>query len=304
MKKVLTILLISFVFFSLQAQDPYSRLKIAAQRTPVEKEQLSNVKIQRTSPKWRAMRQNPINFVPFELKDKSGNPVPPGKPVTLRNGKIITAQEYINKLNQIEQQLNQQGASLRGNKPVLVSKTITPENTIDGRVATAAESIAPLKTEAQVKAYMNPEKKVGSITFKPLDAYNKQEADNLKGYTFSIDKGKNLKVTTTTKAKRFNGPDIVMWGNPKSLHTTEITNNKKWSFGDPETFAAGIEGTLYRYAKIYPFNPNHPEKSMSEFKASAKGKVWGSLFGNSFDLLNGVAEFNAPADTAKKCRPN
>jgi hypothetical protein len=39
---------------------------------------------------------------------------------------------------------------------------------------------------------------------------------------------------------------------------------------------------------------------MSEFKASAKGKIWGSLFGNSLDLLSGNAEFNAPADTSKK----
>jgi hypothetical protein len=91
-----------------------------------------------------------------------------------------------------------------------------------------------------------------------------------------------------------------MVGSPKRLHKTDITNTKTWSLGDPETFEVGIEGKLHRYAAIYPFNPEQPEKSLSEFKVSANGRIWGSVLSHSLDLLSGSGEFYSPANTDKK----
>lgn len=302
-KHLFTFVLYLFITTAcVRAQDPYSRLKIASQKTAISKEQLKQVEIKRSNPDWEATKKNPIAFTPFELKDKNGNAVPPDRPVTLKNGKTITAQEYIEKLNELERKLTENGFTLRNKKTIIASRTVTKDEYLNKRVAAASTSVAPLKSEAQIKQFMSPSRQVSDITLKPYDTYSRVEKSKINSTNFSKSSNGELTGKKINTAKRNRHTNLAQWGNLKSLHTTDITNHKEWSFGDPGIFAAGIEGTLHRYAKIYPFNPQQPEKSMSEFKVSAKGKIWGSLFGNSLDLLSGNAEFNAPADTSKKMK--
>src|SRR5262245_53855648 len=62
----------------------------------------------------RINRRPAIPFKPFEMRDpKTGNPIPPNTVITLPNGKRMTAQQYFDQLNQLEQKFNQIGYSLR-----------------------------------------------------------------------------------------------------------------------------------------------------------------------------------------------
>ena len=300
MKKSLLLLCLLFIFAMVNAQDPYSRLKLAADKSSTEKNQLTPVKIQRTDPNWKPINKAPIPFRPFELKDKNGAPVQPNRPFTLRNGRTITAKEFIEKLNEIEKKANAQGYTLRSSTPVVVSKTVTDRQTLSGNLKSLPVSIAPLKTEAEVKAFMSPYRKVGDLTLKPFDEYTKEEKQLLSTYSFSKSGARGVTTTKLNRAKRIRPELPLIVGSPKSLYNTDITNTKTWERGASETFQVGIEGKLHRYAKIYPFNPEHPEKSQSEFKVSASGRIWGSLFSHSIDLLNGSVEFYAPADADKK----
>lgn len=56
----------------------------------------------------------PIPFKPFAMVDpRSGQPLSPEAVITLKNGKQIKAGQYFAQLNQLEQQFNQMGYSLR-----------------------------------------------------------------------------------------------------------------------------------------------------------------------------------------------
>jgi hypothetical protein len=83
--------------------------------------------------------------------------VPPDRPVTLKNGKTITAQEYIEKLNELERKLTENGFTLRNKKTVIASRTVTKDEYLNKRVAAASTSVGPLKSEAQIKQFIvNP----------------------------------------------------------------------------------------------------------------------------------------------------
>ena len=293
---------------------PFARLKKEAQKSAVVKLKGDSIKITANNPKWKKVKKDKIKYVPFKLEDKDGKAISPNQKVTLKNGNTITAQQVVNRANTIEKNLNAQGYTLRNTDKIIASKIMTRSEFLEGRVATAPKAIGPIKRGDVLKNYMSLEKKIRvvpqfrnpfssnkrkTITLKPYSMYSAKEKIKINKYVFSNTSG-------TVTAKKINRPlDIVrikagQFGNLKKIYEVNKTIRKDWDFGDPDTFQASMQGSVQRYAKIYPFDPENPEKSRSEFLVSATGKAKGSLFNNSMDILNASCEFYAPSDITKK----
>src|SRR5689334_14918141 len=106
---LLCILLIAGCLSSKAQEDPYKRLERAASKSDTQRTVLSKVKISSDNPKWKSNTKSAIIFKPFELVDNNGKKIPPGQTITLPSGKQITAKEYEEQLNEIEQKLNASG---------------------------------------------------------------------------------------------------------------------------------------------------------------------------------------------------
>ena len=294
-----------------QTTDPFERLKTAAKKTPTERSQMSPVKITVNNPNWKVVAKPKITFVPFKLEDKNGKAISPNEKVTLKNGKVITVEQFVNRANEVEKKLNAQGYSLRTANKKLVSRTVTDRKYLDARVPTSPKAKGLFKEGNTLKKFMSLQKRVKvvslspfmnntrSMIIKPYSLYNSREKKEVDKYVFSGAKGtvQAKKLTSSRKKIDFKQGH---YGNLVKIYEFDKTIPKRWDFGDPKTFQVGIEGSIRRYAKIYPFDPDNPEKNKSEFKVSAKGKAWGSLFGNSMELLNASGEFYAPSDITKK----
>ena len=300
---------------SIFESDPFKRLKNEAQKSAVIKSKMTPVKITVDNPKWKKVKKDKIKFVPFRLEDKDGKAISPSKKVTLKNGNTITAQQFVNKANAIEKKLNAEGYTLRNNDNKIASKTITPSEFLDGKVATAPKAIGPMKRGAELKNFMSLEKPVKivkslhdnrassntgrTITLKPYSMYSAKEKQDVSKYVFG-NTSNTVKAQKITRSWRNFKIKAGQFGNLKKIYEVNKTINKDWSFGEPSTFQASMQGSVQRYAKIYPFDPKNPEKSKSEFLVSATGKAKGSLFDKSIDILNASCEFYAPSDITKK----
>ena len=293
-----------------KAVDPFTRLKNEAKKSEVQKSKMAPVEITVNDPNWKGKSKAKIKFVPFKLEDKNGNPIPPNRRVTLKNGKVITAQQFLNETNALEKKLNSQGYSLRNNDERIVSTTVTDNKFLDGRRALAPKSIGAFKKEAEVKKFMSLEKKVkvtGSlpggrsqiIILKPYSSYTKTERDNINNYNFSNRSG-TITAQKTTKRRLFEDLRPKKIGNLSKLYEINETNNRNWGFGNPDTFQANIEGSITRFAKIYPFDPKNSDNNKSEFRVKAESKATGSLLGKSIDVLSASCQFYAPSDVSKK----
>ncbi len=293
-----------------KGNDPYERLKVAANKTTVLESKMKPVVITVNDPNWQGTSKEKIKFVPFKLEDNNGRAVPPNRSITLKNGIITTAQKAINKLNKAERKLNAQGYSLRNKTPKTISRTYTSNIYLDGRKATAPKSVGALKKGAVLKKYMSLEKKVGiatsfdnikgkTITLKPYSMYTEREKKEVNKYIFSNTSG-TIMAKKLIVPRRFKKFKTKRFANLSKIYEHKPKDNyANWSFGDPNSFQASIEGTLHRYAKIYPFDPKNPEKNKSEFNVSATGKAKGTLRNNSIDIINATCEFNAPSDVSK-----
>jgi hypothetical protein len=275
-------------------EDPYTKFKEVAKTQPVLKSELPRVAIAKTNPVWKLNTEAPRTFKEFPMTDKNGRAIPPGEMIQLKDGTRMKASDFFTQLNNLERKLNATGRSLRDNKSEESSKTITASQTLDGRVSSVPVPIAKLKEGADIKAFMSPTKKVGDITLKPFDEYSAEEKKKLETYSFKD-------VNNQLSAQKLERPLLQIVGPPLAtpLKIINETSSRDWSFGSTNSVKAGIKGDLIRYAKIYHFDPLHPDRSMSEFKVTAKGKAYGALFGHSLDFLNGSAEFYAPADVSK-----
>ncbi|MCW5515427.1 hypothetical protein [Muriicola sp. Z0-33] len=296
--------------------DPFARLKKEAQRSPVQKNKMKAVKISSNNPNYRATSKGKIKFVPFKLEDKNGRAVSPGRSITLKNGRRTTAQQAIDKLNETEKLLNAQGFSLRNKTPKTISRTYTSNRYLNARKATAPRSVGTFRKGANLKKFMSLEKKVGVvtsfdnvkgkvITLKPFSMYTESEKKEINKYNFSKSSSGRMMAKRTIVPRRFQKFRIERIGNLSPIHEYKPADKTAiWSFGHPDTFQASIEGRLHRYAKIYPYDPNNPEKNKSEFNVSASGKVKGTILNNSMDILSASGEFNAPSDVSKKMTTN
>lgn len=245
---------------------------------------------------WRQVKKSPIAFKPFEMIDKNGAPIAPDRPVTLRSGKQITAKAYFDRLNTFEQKLNAQGFTLRNNEPVIASETVTESEYLDGMISKQPQPIGDLRSDEYLSKFMNPVKKVGDVSLKPLDDYSAEEQRKLQRYTFQA-AGDNVTATPIAAASI---PTTVAIPNPVVLKKINESDVKEWSFGKASTFKVSARAELIRQATIYQFDPKNPGKSMSEFRVTGKGNLSGYAFGHSVNILNGETEFFAPADSARK----
>lgn len=301
-KPVLPVLLFGLVFIAagfqkIQAQDkPFERLKMVADNQATLKSQLSPVSITKASPLWNVNKRTPIAYRPIEMKDSLGMPIPADKMMTLPNGQRITAREYFARVNNIERQLNAEGYTLREKKTLIVSKTVTPNATLNVKRSNEPNPIKPLLNETDLKKITDPTAKYGDVVLKPLANYTDAEKQNLNSLRIESDNGKMV-------AKKLARPVSGLVAgilNPNPVKVINETSVKDWSFGSASTFKAGIRGELNRFAKLYQFNPAHPEKSKSEFKLTASGKIYGALFNHSFDFVNAKATYYSPEDIDKK----
>ncbi|WP_296380147.1 hypothetical protein [Winogradskyella sp.] len=289
--------------------DPFTRLKKEAQKTVLKKSKMESVKITTNNPNWKTRSRTEIEFVPFKLEDDNGKPISPNEKITLKTGKIITAQELIDKTNDLERKLNKQGYSLRNNSKKIISTTVTGKQFLDDRKALAPKSIGAFKNEPQVKNFMSLEKKVKvggrsprgrrkTITLKPYSMYSEREKKLVNTYNFLNTSG-NVLAQKTTKLRNYKDFKLKKLGNLSKLYKVDITNKRDWGFGNPSTFQAKIEGSINRFAIIYPFDSKNPDRNKSEFKVTAKGKAKGALFGNEMDILNASCMFYAPSNISK-----
>src|SRR4051812_27851227 len=121
MKKTL-FLFVSCMFlvsiYQAAAQDPYTRLKLAAQQSPVIKEELPRVALSEADPRLKVDRRAPVAFRQFDMVDKTGRRVNPDETVIV-NGKNEKAKEFFDRLNEIEREQNAKGYSLRDSRATL-----------------------------------------------------------------------------------------------------------------------------------------------------------------------------------------
>ena len=302
---------------SLQAQivrdhrtkvDPFIRLKKLAEKGSVKKSKLASVTIAKNNPNWKRAKKSPIKHIPFENLQENGKPYPKNHTVTLKNGKRMTSQAYLKEINALEKKLNNEGRSLRDKERN--TKFVTNRNVLDGRRALAGKSVAPFKKEKEVQQFMslqqvvtvpNPTGRPSRIVLKPYSSYTTAERSKIGSYDFSVSKGK----VTAKKKKRESLDDFIeanrvnRRGNISSLYEHNKVNKKIWSFGNPDLFQAKLEGSLLRYAKIYPFDPERIGSNKSEFRVKASGVATGTILGLSIDILNSSAEFYAPSNVNK-----
>ncbi|MBJ2176325.1 hypothetical protein JBL43_18885 [Aureibaculum sp. A20] len=295
--------------------DPFTRLKAEAKRTKTEKSNMKSVKITVNDPNWKGETKSKIKFVPFKLEDDKGRAISSGKRIVLKNGKAATAQEVINELNEIEKKLNAKGYSLRNKTSPIISKTVTSSAYLDGKRKMVPRSKGVLKKGTVLKNYMSLEKKVKiesstsggrtkTITLKPFSMYTEREKIEVNKYNYLTESG-TIKAKKQKGARRFINIKPKQIGNLSPISEYKPSDKRaNWNFGNPKTFQASIEGTLHRYAKIYPFDPKNPEKNKSEFNVSATGKVKGTLRENSMDILNASCGFYVPSNESKKMRAN
>ena len=245
------------------AQDnAFTRLKQAAQGETTEKTQLSKVRITTSNPNWKAVSKTAIPYQPLPMKDANGRTLQPDEMITLKNGTKMTAQDYYAKLNEIEKKLNAQGYSLRSGQNAIVSKTVTATQDLDGKVSSMPVPVSPLRSEENLKVFMNPEKKVGNLVLKPMEKYSAAEKSVVKSTKFAV----NNEVITAAGSVDTSAAVTHSAIASRLLKTINETTTKEWSFGNSNTFKAGIKGTLTRYAKIYNFDPTNPDGNMDEFK--------------------------------------
>ncbi len=293
-----------------KTSDPFTRLKTEAKKTAVQKSKMTSVQITVNNPNWKGTSKTKIEFVPFKLEDKNGNPIPPNKRVSLKDGRVITAQQYLNETNALEKKLNSQGYSLRNNDEKVVSRTVTNKKFLDGRRALAPKSIGAFKKEAEVKKFMSLEQRVKvvgaspngrppMIMLKPYSSYTQREREKINMYNFSKRAGTVI-AQKTTKQRPFKDLRPKKIGNLSKLYEFNKTNSKNWGFGNPDTFQASLEGSITRFVKIYPFDPQNTDNNKSEFKVKATSKATGSLLGKSIDVLNASCQFYAPSNVSKK----
>ncbi|MGG9964803.1 hypothetical protein [Ferruginibacter sp. SUN106] len=320
MKKIFLLFLPLVCFISIRqaaAQDPYSRLKQTAGQNPVLRENLREVVIPESDPRRKVEKKAPVAFRSFEMVDKKGTKIDPEETIAV-NDKNEKAKVVFEKLNEIEKEQNAKGYSIRNKESALIIDIITPASELDGRVPEMSKSISPLKSESELKTLSATSKQVSNLTLNPFGQYNSAERERLEGTKFEVNGSGVLSASASGNAnglktaKRFavtgvtnpNRNTTLTTGNNTSsataLKVINETSTKDWSFGIMSTFKAGVEVSLVRYAKICPFNPESPGKSLSEFKVSANAKVYGGLFGNSLDLLSGGVEFYAPSDSTKQ----
>lgn len=295
-----------------KTSDPFTRLKKEAQKTAIIKSEKNPIIINQSNRNWELIKKNKrkITFVPFKLEDKEGNPIEPNKRVTLKNGNTTTAQAFINEINILEKKLNAQGYSLRNNDEKVVSRLVTDNKFLDGRRSLAPKSIGSFKSEIEVKRFMSLEQKVKVagpsqggksklITLKPYSSYTTKERNNLNKYSFTTKSGAIVAEKKALKNKPLKDRKLKRVGNLSKLYEVNKTNSKNWNFGNPEVFQASIEGSITRFAKIYPFIVEKKDSNKSEFRVKASSKVKGSLLGNNVDVLNASGDFYAPSNLSK-----
>jgi hypothetical protein len=334
MKKTLFLFLSCIFFVSIYqavGQDPYTRLKQAADQSPVIRQEMARVAISESDSRLKVSRKSPVAFRQFDMVDKTGKRLNPDEDVVV-NGKNQKAKEFFDKLNEIEREQNTKGYSLRDSKTPLVIDIVTPSSSLDGRVSEMAQKTSALRSERELQTLTATSKQVDGLDLKSFDKYNDAEKSRLAQTRFSVDGSGNIKAAANPKvvvapptvvnpksaaadnrktlAKNHSGvwsgdKDLTVDPGTKTpspstaLKIINETSTKDWSFGVMSTFEAGIKASLTRYAKICTFNPQSPGKSMSEFKVSVNASVYGGLFDNNMDLLSGGVEFYAPSDSSK-----
>ncbi len=292
-KKISCISAMLFVIFSfgilkVNAQDdPFSRLNRMAAAEDTAKKILPAQSIGTSSPLWSAKSKSPVPFRPITARDYNVNDIPPNQIISLSNGNKMTASVYFAKLNKIEKEANKHGYSLR-DKEVFRSKTVTPASFLEVKSAQTPNPSARLKTQAEQEAFLNPILKSGTRVIKPLGDYTPAEkrkvlSEELKNYESS-----DLTVRGIAAA-----PSI--FSNTGVLKTINETSTKDYSFGDARVFQAGAHVSLKRLAKIYGQG-----SKKTEFTITGTGKIYGSVLGNSFTVVNSSAVAYVPVDSSKK----
>lgn len=105
----------------------------------------------------------PIVFNPFKCEIPPRHPVNPNTKITLPNGKVVTAQEYIDSLNQIEKGLNQYGHSMREPSGAAIGVRFADAAQFQRQVSAYRESIGGKITGSAIAPASTPTESQTSV---------------------------------------------------------------------------------------------------------------------------------------------
>ena len=300
MKKIsLFCFLLAFIVMkSLNAQtdDPYERMRKLARSAQTAFNSNAGDKVISTSdPLYAINAKAPIQFVPFELKDKLGNPISPDLLIALPNGRKITMQEYLVKINDFERELNKAGYSLRKDSLIHISKLVTDDRYKQQKVLTMPTPLKPRITGGDLESYGRITNTSG-YSFVPYvlppEEKNSRPADMVyKGKVLTKAQIKNKSI----KAE----PSYNALNSSKLLHERKDENPFNYELGNPSIISAAISFNFIRSLKVYSTNLNDVTKNKSQFRLDGLSEVNGSVFGYSFNIAKASAFLDAPADLSK-----
>ena len=210
------------------AQLPHQRNAQVAAAQPIQQESLAPVSLAVGDPRVKMLRKTPIAFQPIPLKDNTGKAIPANQMLTLKNGRQMTAQQYVAELNEFERKLNAEGYSLRKKESPTTSETVNDETVLNTQATANRQSVAAFRREADLRVFMTPAKQVGTVTLKPIDEYTPAERQRIDGLDFEA-VGKDFRsVVTKRTAATTTAATLAV---PRPLKTVNETSVKDFNFG-------------------------------------------------------------------------
>jgi hypothetical protein len=301
MKQIILLLLLSVSFYASAQNDPFDNLKKESSKLPVIiKTGSAKTVVTADEPIYNLHSKTPItNFKPFTLTDSTGKSIPPNQMVTLKNGKQMTAQEYVTQLNAYEAKFNAIGHSLHTEKNVEISNIVTDKKNLDGKVALFPKILRPRFSRDELTELLRYDNKFGDYVLRPSDQMTQQDRLNNSSIKFSV---VDNKIKTERKS--------AIKGN-NSLPKTDVSNllvsslPYSWhpintNLGDKSTVYVGFDLSYTSDLEIYSPNGNDSRKNKSSYNASGNASIACALFGNEFDVFKANATYYAPADRTKK----
>jgi hypothetical protein len=273
-------------------ETPFARLQrmVATTARDTLRKMLPSTTISPSSRLWTANEKPAIPFRPITAADYPGLNVKPDDMLTLGDGNKMRADQYFARLSAIEKEANKHGASLR-DKEEFKSKTVTPASTLDGKAASTPLPVSKLKSEDELRKFLDPAIQSNGTTILPLGEDSKVVRKKQMDQPISSLDTKSFKIETVKLS-----PLLLSQTNLVSpLKTINETSSKDFSFGDPATFQAGVELSLTRVAKIFGVGTGKTELTIT-----GMGRAYASILGHSFTAVKANGEFYVPADSAKK----
>ncbi|MBW4507348.1 MAG: hypothetical protein KME64_12650 [Scytonematopsis contorta HA4267-MV1] len=232
----------------------------------------------------RIIRQNPIQYQAFEIKDpQTGQAISPDTVLTLPDGKKVKAGEYYAELNRLEQQFNQLGYSFRQpEEKVLLQESIIDKSILQRQVDAISSEHRKISNPNQslFRSVLEPNFVINEIQKAPAIQINPGVLQNPQ-LSPQINPG-NFQQLQQIQQKQFKPiPNLPII--PIALPPAPKTFTRSWghSIGNQDRFYAYINGKL------------ELKGSTNFTNAYAEGNAGGYIFNQQANLLRATANMNS-----------